>query len=86
MIEEKVIIKNETGLHARPAANLVKKASTYPCVLKIKKGDKEANLQSMLGVLSLGVSKGDEVSIIADGQDEEETLKQLVDFINHLEG
>lgn len=86
MLEEKVIIKNETGLHARPAANLVKEASAYPCALRIRKGDKEVNLQSMLGVLSLGVAKGDEVTIIADGPDEEKILKKLVEFINCLEG
>jgi phosphotransferase system HPr (HPr) family protein len=85
MVAEKVIIKNETGLHARPASNLVKEASAYPCTLRIRKGDKEVNLQSMLGVLSLGVAKGDEVTIIADGPDEEESLKKIIEFINCLE-
>lgn len=85
MVEEKVIVKNETGLHARPAANLVKEASTYPCTLRIRKGAKEVNLQSMLGVLSLGVAKGDEVTIIADGPNEEVTLKKIVEFISCLE-
>jgi phosphotransferase system HPr (HPr) family protein len=39
----------------------------------------------MLGVLSLGVAKGDEVTIIADGPDEEESLKKIIEFINCLE-
>lgn len=85
MIEEKIVIKNETGLHARPAANLVKEASKYPCDLRIRKGSKEVNLKSMLGLLSLGAGKGDEVTIIADGRDEKETIKKLAEFINNLE-
>lgn len=85
MVEAKIVIKNDTGLHARPAANLVKEASKYPCDLKIRKGSKEVNLKSMLGVLSLGAGKGDEVTVIADGRDEKETLKKLVEFIGNLE-
>ncbi|HBR30380.1 MAG TPA: HPr family phosphocarrier protein [Firmicutes bacterium] len=86
MVEAKMIIKNETGLHARPAANLVKEASNYPCALRIRKGNREVSLQSILGVLSLGIAKGDEVIIIADGPNEEEILQKVVAFINCLEG
>jgi phosphocarrier protein HPr len=85
MVEAKVVIKNETGLHARPAAILVNAASGYCCDLKIRKGAKEANLQSMLSLLSLGVCRGEEVTIIATGQDEQKILDKLVELINNLE-
>lgn len=85
MVEAKIVITNETGLHARPAANLVNEAAKYPCDLRIRKGSKEVNLKSMLGLLSLGAGKGDEVTLIADGQDEKEALAKLVEFIGNLE-
>ena len=85
MVETTIIIKNETGLHARPAANLVNEAAKYPCDLRIRKGSKEVNLKSMLGLLSLGAGKGDEVTLIADGRDEKETIAKLVEFIDKLE-
>ena len=62
MVEAKIVITNETGLHARPAANLVNEAAKYSCDLRIRKGSKEVNLKSMLGLLSLGAGKGDEVT------------------------
>lgn len=85
MVEAKIVITNETGLHARPAANLVNEAAKYSCDLRIRKGSKEVNLKSMLGLLSLGAGKGDEVTLIADGQDEKEALAKLVEFIGNLE-
>lgn len=85
MVEEKVVIMNDTGLHARPAANLVKKATKYPCDIRIRKGSKEIDLKSILGLLSLGVGKGDEVTIIVDGRNEKEIIKVLVEYIKNLE-
>jgi phosphotransferase system HPr (HPr) family protein len=85
MVEEKVVIMNDTGLHARPAANLVKEATKYPCDIRIRKGSKEIDLKSILGLLSLGVGKGDEVTIIVDGRNEKEIIKVLVEYIKNLE-
>lgn len=84
MVEEKVVIMNDTGLHARPAANLVKEATKYPCDIRIRKGSKEIDLKSILGLLSLGVGKGDEVTIIVDGRNEKEIIKVLVEYIKNL--
>ena len=53
MVEEKVIIKNETGLHARPAADLVKEASAYPCALRIRKGYRNHSYKGNSGVSTL---------------------------------
>lgn len=82
MKEVKLVIKNETGLHARPAAMVVAEAGKYKCNLTIKKGEREVNIKSILGLLSLGASKGDEITLKADGEDEvqaAETISKLIE-------
>lgn len=71
MKELKLTVKNETGLHARPASELVRLASSYQSDISIYKGAKKANLKSVLGLLSLGVAQNDEVVIKIEGNDEE---------------
>ena len=85
MAEAKVIIKNETGLHARPASLFVQKAAKYKSVIKVKKDEKEANAKSIISVLSLGASKGSEITITADGEDSEAAVSALVELLDGLE-
>jgi len=81
MISEKVTILNETGLHARPASVFVNTAAKFASNLTIQKGEKQINAKSILAVLSLGISKGTEITITAEGPDEEEALSQLIELI-----
>lgn len=81
MISEKVTILNETGLHARPASVFVNTATKFKSDLTIGKGEKKANAKSILSVLGLGISKGTEITISADGPDEEEAVSALVELI-----
>lgn len=81
MISQKVTITSETGLHARPASVFVNAAAKYKSELIIQKGEKQANAKSILAVLSLGVSKGTEIIISAQGPDEEEAVNKLVELI-----
>lgn len=85
MAEAIVKIKNKIGLHARPAAQLVSQASKFKSDMKIKKGEKETNLKSIMGVLSLGVNGGEEVIITASGKDENEAINTIVELIEKLE-
>lgn len=85
MKEAKVVIKNETGLHARPAATVVSEASKFKSNITVKKGEKEINLKSLLGLLSLGVCKNEEIVVKADGQDEEEAVAKLKSIIENLQ-
>lgn len=78
MVSQKVTVTNETGLHARPASILVSESSKFKSELTIHKGGKQANAKSLLSVLTLGVSKGTEITITAQGPDEEEAVKSLV--------
>lgn len=84
MAERKVIVENETGLHARPAASLVQFVKNYSGEVKIIKEGKEANAKSIFNVMSLGIAKGAEIELVIDGEDDEKFADQLVDFIKNL--
>ena len=82
MISRSVTIKNSVGLHARPATFFVQKANSYKCSIWVEREDCRVNDKSLLGVLSLGISKGMTITLIADGNDEAlavEGLSELVD-------
>jgi phosphocarrier protein len=82
MFEKKATIMEQVGLHARPATFLIQKANEFKCSIWIEKDERRVNAKSLLGVLSLGVSKGTTISIIADGSDEVKAVNTLYDLIN----
>lgn len=65
MVSREVVVKSSTGLHARPATLLVKKASSFKSDITIEHNGKKANVKSLIGVLSLGVSKNSKITISA---------------------
>lgn len=77
MICKEITIINSVGLHARPATYFIQKANTYKSSIWVECGDRRANAKSLLGILSLGISKGTKITIIADGADEKEALEGL---------
>ncbi len=85
MVEKVFVVKNETGLHARPASQFVQKAAKFKSVIKLKKDGKEANAKSIISVLSLGASKGSEITISCAGDDEQEALSALIELLDNLE-
>lgn len=80
MISKEIVIKNASGLESKVAARLIQKASGYESNIWIQKGERKANAKSLLGILSLSVSKGEKVILIADGSDEEIALRELEHF------
>ena len=70
-------ITSNEGLHARPASALVKVAAGFSSEIFLQYGEKNVNLKSILGVMSLGVPAGGEITITATGSDEEVALQQL---------
>ena len=77
-----VVVQNKVGLHARPATFFIQKANCYKCSIWVEKDDRKVNAKSLLGVLSLGIVKGTEITLIAEGVDEAaavETLSNLVE-------
>ncbi|GMA50058.1 PTS sugar transporter subunit IIA [Alicyclobacillus contaminans] len=81
MVEKTLTITNKSGLHARPAALLVKEAGRHTCQVTLRKGDKEVDAKSILGVMSLAVAAGDAVTIRTDGPDEAEALAAVVQLL-----
>lgn len=79
MKELKVKVKTETGLHARPASLVVNAVAKFKSKVTVAKEGQEANLQSLLGLLSLGVAKDDTIIIKADGKDEAQVIEALVE-------
>ncbi|MDR1506880.1 MAG: HPr family phosphocarrier protein [Treponema sp.] len=77
MKETTVVVKNETGLHSRPADVFVRTAKLYQSSVEIRKGEKSANAKAILKVILLNVCENDEVVIKADGPDEEEAVADL---------
>ena len=81
MVRQKVVIKNPTGLHLRPAGNLCKEAIKYKSLITFTFRDSTANAKSVLSVLGACVKCGDEIELICDGPDEKEALTALTEAI-----
>lgn len=76
-IEKKIIIKNKSGLHARPAALFVQIANKYDSEIKVKKGKQIVNGKSIMGIMMLAAEKGSKIRIVADGDDAENAVCEL---------
>lgn len=85
MISKEVVVNNGTGLHARPATLLVKKASSFKSDVSIEFNGKKANVKSLIGVLSLGVTKGASITVLASGDDEALAVEEIANLIANLE-
>ncbi|MDM8098500.1 MULTISPECIES: phosphocarrier protein HPr [Oceanobacillus] len=78
-------ITAETGVHARPATLLVNKAGQFDSEIEVSYKGKNVNLKSIMGVMSLGIPKGAEIEVRADGKDEADALNGIADVIKeHL--
>lgn len=74
-------IKDELGIHARPAGLFVKEASAFPCKITVAKDKKTVSAKSILAVMGLGAGCGQEIVIVAEGEQEEEAIACLKAFL-----
>ena len=85
MVSEKVIIKNPTGLHLRPAGLFCKTAMEFKSKITVYKKtryeDTTANAKSVLSVLGACIKSGDEIQITCEGDDEEQALAAMVQLV-----
>ncbi len=81
MVSQKVKITNPTGLHLRPAGIFCNVASQYDCQVTFQFKETTANAKSMLSVLGACIKTGDEITLICEGEGEEEALKAMVDAV-----
>ena len=81
MFTQQSVVKCESGLFNRQATYFIQKANEFKCSIWIEVEDRKINAKSLLGVLSMGITKGTNVTIIADGADEEDAVKTLSDML-----
>ncbi|KGG80899.1 hypothetical protein Y919_03450 [Caloranaerobacter azorensis H53214] len=79
-----IVLNNKYGLHARPAGLFVKTANKFKSSITIKKDGKSANGKSIMGILGIAASKGDELEIIAEGCDEVEAINEIRALFNSI--
>ena len=82
VVERKMLIQNELGLHARAATKLVQLASKFPCELTIAKDGNEVNGKSIMGVLMLVASKGTWILLKAKGEKAQEAVDAIAKLID----
>ena len=82
MISKSVVVLNQVGLHAKTATLFIQKANEFQASIWVEKDARRVNAKSLLGILSLGITRGTEIMISAEGTDEGDALDALTALIN----
>ncbi len=82
MLSKTIVVRNQVGLHARPATFFIQKSNEFKSSIWVEKDERRVNAKSLLGVLSLGITKGMQITIITDGTDEKEAIEALEHLID----
>ena len=81
MYTKTAVVNNQVGLHARPATFFIQKANEFKSSIWVEVEERRVSAKSLLGVLSLGIVKGTEITLIANGPDEEEAVEALATLL-----
>ena len=81
MREKITVVRDKSGLHARPAACIMKEAKKYKSSVMIRHGDQECSAKSLLAILGMGIGYGEKIQVICDGPDESEALEALTGLL-----
>ncbi len=81
LIEKTVKIELDSGLQARPAAYFVQEANRFDSHIFLENDDKKVNAKSIMGLMSLALTKGEEIKLIIEGEDEEEAMEYLTSLV-----
>jgi phosphotransferase system HPr (HPr) family protein len=84
MREAEIVIKNKTGIHARPATVFVSEAAKFKSEIKIDKSGRVMNAKSLIGILSLGISEGEKIKLIISGIDEDLAYDKLTNLLENI--
>ncbi|AUJ23244.1 phosphocarrier protein Chr [Virgibacillus dokdonensis] len=82
MVERIIKVNLSTGLQARPAAEFVQEANRFHAHVFIEKNGKKVNAKSIMGLMSIAIVAGEEITLIADGTDEEQAIERLTKFVS----
>ncbi|GEN46762.1 HPr family phosphocarrier protein [Alkalibacillus haloalkaliphilus] len=85
MVEKKVTVNLETGLQARPAAKFVQEANRFSSEVFLEKGSKRVNAKSIMGVMSLAIGTNEEVTLQAEGADQDQAITTLASLMESEE-
>lgn len=80
-VQRDVVIRSKYGLHARPAALFVQTANKYEASVRISKDGQDADAKSIMSLLSLGAENGSVITLVAEGDDAEEAMVELVKIL-----
>ena len=80
MVKRSVTIQTELDMNSRPVAHLVQEASQYSSRVRIEMENKQINAKSIMGMMSLSLSEGEEVTIFTEGEDEEKAAEGIKTF------
>jgi catabolite repression HPr-like protein len=83
MAERTIEVKMKTGLQARQAALFVQEANRFMSDIFLKKDERQVNAKSIMGIMSLAIARGTSVTLIAEGNDEEQALESLVALVGN---
>lgn len=83
MLNRAITISNKLGLHARAAAKFVSHTSRFGSEITVKKGPQEVNGKSIMGIMMLAASKGTEIEIVIDGDDEQAMMDDIISLIEN---
>lgn len=75
-------IKDELGVHARPAGLLVKLAKTYASKVTIEKNGKTCDMRKLMAVMGLGIKQGETITVTVEGEDETVAAEEIAAFLN----
>lgn len=82
MITKTMTINLASGLEARPVALLVQIASQYESHIYVESGTKKINAKSIMGMMSLGLAAGEEITIVAEGEDEGKAVSHIEEYLS----
>ena len=82
MLSRNVVVQNQVGLHAKTATLFIQKANEFSASIWVERDNRRVNAKSLLGVLSLGITRGTEILLSCEGSDEAEALDALINLIS----
>ncbi|WP_417062198.1 HPr family phosphocarrier protein [Enorma massiliensis] len=85
MVTKKTMVRNPSGLHARPASIFVKRAMEFASDIEVRNVTTDSepkNAKSILSLMGLGLKQGNEIEVIASGQDERDAVEALIELVD----
>lgn len=85
MVTKKTMVRNPSGLHARPASIFVKRAMEFASDIEVRNVTTDSepkNAKSILSLMGLGLKQGSEIEVIASGQDERDAVEALIELVD----